>query len=121
VFHHLQVEDVPEAAFTQSAGRDNCGNAGIHGEKTLQRKGAEALSHLPPDKAILKMEAAERPLLTQSLPDSIGDGVGQRGHRKKIRQSREIANQELAGMNEDKKAKCKRKNEKQGASLIVVG
>jgi hypothetical protein len=112
VFHNLQVEDVPEAAFTQSAGRDNCGNAGIHGEKTLQRKGAEALSHLPPDKAILKMEAAERPLLTQPLPDSIGDGVGQRGHRKKIRQSRKIANQELAGMNKDKKAKYKRKNDK---------
>jgi hypothetical protein len=119
VFHNLQVEDVPQAAFTKSACRDRCGNAGVHGEKTLQCKGAEALRHLPPDKAVLKMEAAERPFLTQSLPDPIRDGVGQRGHRKKIRQSREIANQELAGMKAKTKAKCKRQNEK-GHPLIIM-
>jgi hypothetical protein len=65
------------------------------------------------------MQAAERPFLTQTLPDSIGDGIGQRGHRKKIRQSREIANQELAGMKAKTKAKYKRKNEK-GHPLIFM-
>ena len=69
MFLDAEIEDVVQTPLLEAGQHDQGANAGIDREKSLQGKGAESLRDLPPDKALLEIEAVPCPFLTQALPD----------------------------------------------------
>jgi hypothetical protein len=90
MFLDTEIEHIPQALCSESAGGHRRADDGIHRKEPLQRKGAEPLSHLPAAKSFLKMEASQGLLLTEAAADALGDVLAVPDHPETIGPSLKI-------------------------------